>query len=224
MAELPISQERIAGLVKLRTLEEDSFKELMTALSGAPPVLRPTDLVAYLVPKVTSITETNLREILAMLISLSVAQVRANISTSQLTGDVCTVMGQSENQQLKLGGEECDSFRDRLVGLLNIESLMYPAKANWVMADHDRIFQQARVLTDIRAVFGPDIGVLPKGAVIIHMLNVTYRHGGKKDNFYVAMDSLDVESLIATLQRALAKATTLNKVLEKADLTRLDPE
>jgi len=223
MAEPKISQERVAGLVKLRILEEDSFKELMTALSGAPPMFRPVDLMAYLASHVASITQTDLRAILTMLISLSIAQIRANISTSQLTGDICTVMEQSEDQQLKLIGEECDSFRDRLLGLLNIESLTYPAKAGGVMTDHDRIFRQARVLTDIRTVFGPDIGVLPKGAVIIHMLNITYLHGGEKDNFYVAMDSLDVESLIATLQRALAKATTLGKVLEKADLVRLEP-
>lgn len=224
MAEPTLSQQRVAGLTLLRTLEEDSFKELMAALSDARLMLRPTDLMIHLVPRVPSIPEENLKTIMETLMNLSAAQSRANVTTAQLTEDVCTVMEKTEDQGLKLVGPECDTFRDRLLKLLNIESLTYPAKAMGVMIDHDCIFQQARVLTDIRTVFGSDIGTLPKGAVIIHMLNITYQHTGNREHFYVAMDSLDVESLIATLQRALAKGTTLNKVLEKADLVRLDAQ
>src|SRR5208283_4076545 len=126
---------------------------------------------------------------------------------------------QDENEELKLVGAQCDIFRDRLIGLLNIEPLTYPAKATGVMGDHDSVFLRTRVLTDIRTIFGPDVSALPKGAVILNMLKIAYQHSGEEDNFYVALDSEDVKTLITVLQRALAKATSLKTVLEKAGLS-----
>jgi len=219
-----IPANRVPGLIKLRKLEEDSLAQLSATLSEAPPFLEPVNLINFLIPKVTTIPESDLKAILELLISLSAAQVQANVPVSQVARDVCGLMEQSENEELKIIGEQCDIFRDRLVELLNIEPLTYPAKARGVMADHDNLFSQARVLTDIRTVFGPDISSLPKGAVILHMLKITYAHRGMEDDFYVAMDSEDVGVLITALQRALAKGATLKGVLQKAELNCLNPE
>ncbi len=219
-----IPRSRIPGLIKLRKLEERALKELVAALEDAPPTIQSASLVEFLIPRVSSIPEADIKEVLDLLISLSRAQIQANVPISKVARDVCVLMEQSDDEELRLVGEQCDVFSNRLTELLNIESLTYPAKAHGVMVDHDNIFLRTRVLTDIRTVFGPDISKLPKGAVILHMLKITHFHSGEERNFYIAMDSEDVESLITTLQRALAKAATLKTVLEKVGIACLTPE
>lgn len=184
----------------------------------------PESLLAHMVPKMGGVAETELNAILFTLLSLCLAGIQMDVSTLELADRVCGAMEQSEDKDLRLLPHECDAFKDRLVRLLNIESLIYAAKASSVMTAHDHVFVHARTLTDVRAVFGPDVEALPKAAMIIHTLEIAYRRGRRNENFYVAMDSQDVESLIATLQRSLAKETGLRKVLEQSTVKYLTPE
>ncbi len=224
MAVLKIPPARVSGLIKLRELEQESLHELMAALTEGPLKFRAEDLEAYLTGRIKTISETDIKEILGTLVSLSLSQTQLNLPVSEFAEGVCTAMQQSENTQLKLVGEQCDIFKQRLLGLLNIEALTFPLKASGVMADHDQVFLRARVLTDIRAIFGSDIEAPPKGSVIVHTLNITHLRNGEEDRFYVAMDSEDVESLIATLQRSLAKTASLRVVIEAAGVACLNPE
>ncbi|MGB6065476.1 MAG: hypothetical protein WBG50_11750 [Desulfomonilaceae bacterium] len=224
MATLHIPPQHAVGLISLRKLNEDSIKELEAALIDAAPLFQAGDLIDHISSKVKSIAATDLTGILEMLISMCAARTQLNVSTPEIAERVCNAMVRSENDLLRIPTTECERFTNRLVNLLSAESLIYPAKAWGVMADHDRIFIRARALTDIRPVFGPDVEVAPKGAVIVHVLNITYQHSGKQDNFYVAMDSEDVESLIGTLQRALLKTRSLQKVFDSAGVTYLNPQ
>lgn len=224
MTTFQIPTQHVAGLKSLRRLEEDAVQGLALALSDAPPVYDPESLLAHMVPKMGGVAETELNAILVTLLSLCLARIRMDVSTSELADRVCGAMEQSEDNDLRLLAEECDAFKDRLVRLFNIESLTYAAKASSVMTAHDHVFVHARTLTDVRAVFGPDVEALPKAAMIIHTLEITYRRGWRNENFYVALDSQDVESLITTLQRSIDKETGLRKILEKSTVTYLKPE
>jgi hypothetical protein len=177
-----------------------------------------------LVERTDFIATNELEEILKTLLSLCLARLQLDTSTSELADRVCAAMQESEDIDLRLLGDECDRFKDRLTKLLDIEPLLYAAKSASVMTAHDHAFIHARTLTDVRPVFGSDVETLPKAAMIIHTLEVAYRSGRKSENFYVALDSQDVESLIATLQRALAKEARLKTILKTSGLTHLRPE
>lgn len=221
MAALKIPEQHISGLIKLRTLDEKVLQELMKVLASAPLLLRPQELVDYIGAKIESKEEPDLNNLVETLIGLSFAQIQMELSKSEFVDRVCDAMRQSKNEHLKLVGEECDDFANRLYKLLSIEALTYPAKAAGVMADHDHVFVHSRILTDIRAIFGSDTEASPTGVVIVHMLNIGYQHAGKRDSFYVAMDSEDIEALISTLQRALSKTRGLKKLLNQTDVACL---
>jgi len=224
MARIQIPAHYERGLIKLRRLGEKSLQELLTALADTPPMFEARALSGELAPRISSIPEADLDEIVETLISLYRAQAYLDLSTSELAEYVCEAMSQSENQDLKLDGEECDIFQERLTKLFAIESLTYPAKVSEVVSDHDRFFVRARVLTDVRGIFGPDPEDLPKGAAIVHVLNIAYQQGRRGEKFYVAMDSQDIESLISALQRALAKEKGLKKLLDAAKVRYVRPE
>lgn len=214
----------VAGLKTLRQLDEDTVQQLAVALSDAPLLYSPQDLLSNLMQKVDGVATVQLEEILKALLSLCLARIQLDTSAPELADRVCSAMEQSEDEDLRLLGEDCDRFKDRLTNLLSIEPLVYAAKASSVMTAHDHTFVHARTLTDARPVFGSDVENPPKAAMIIHTLEIAYRTGRKSENFYVALDSQDVESLIATLQRALAKEAGLKTVLKKSGVTCLGPE
>ena len=98
------------------------------------------------------------------------------------------------------------------------------AKASVIVADHDCVFLQTRVLTDVRAIFGPDPEALPSGAAVTHMLAIAYQHNGNRESFYLALSSGDIAKLVDTLNRALSKEKGLKKLLEKANVPFLESE
>jgi len=224
MVKLQIPQHYESGLMKLRNLEEDSFQALRKALDETSPVFEPQKLAAILAPQVRAIPEGDIDEIVETLISLLRAQSYLDLSTTEIAQYVCEAMLQSENRNLRLDDRECAEFQERLISFFATESLTYPAKVSEVVSDHDHVYVRARVLTDLRAIFGPNIEEAPKGAAIVHVLRLVYRQGRKSEKFYVALDSQDLKSLISTLRRALSKEESLRHLLEAANIAVVKSE
>ena len=99
------------------------------------------------------------------------------------------------------------------------------SKTGHVMTQHERIFHAARILTDVRPIFYPDVTDTPDAAVVTHMLRITQRNNqGERSDIFVAMDRNDVISLRSTLDRALAKEDTITKLIVKAEVQLINPE
>jgi hypothetical protein len=81
-----------------------------------------------------------------------------------------------------------------------------------------RVFHSARILTDIRPVFGRDADVPPIGAVIAHVLKIDYFSQGDSGSLYVSLNNRDLELLRNLVDRAFTKLKTLRAVLESTGL------
>jgi hypothetical protein len=222
MERLHIPQQHERGLVLLKQLPEESFHELVDALAKSSPVFDPGALIRHLASSVKTIQGGDLNDVIETVVSLLRVQSYLDLSTTDLVKSLCETMTKSNREHLKLSGEECDIFQERLSTLFAIESLTYPAKTSEITSDHDHIFVRARVVSDIRTIFGPDTEQLPKGAAIIHMLSIAYHQSGQTEKFYVAMDAQDIRSFISVLQRALSKEANLKKLLDVAKIIHIE--
>lgn len=99
------------------------------------------------------------------------------------------------------------------------------AKAGPVLTDHERIFVDAKILTDIRPIFHPDLSEKPNAAVIVHMLRITTRDllGGQKAQYF-ALDANDIRFMKHLLDRAIKKEETLSSFLDTAGVTVIAPK
>lgn len=224
MVRLQIPPHYETGLIKLRNLDEESFREIISALVETSPVFEPETLVSVLAPHIRTMPESDVEAIVGTLTSLFRAQTYLDLSTSELVEYVCEAMRESGNESLKLSEEEYAPFQKRLSDFFAIEALTYPAKVNEIVSDHDRVFVHARILTDIRPIFGPKTEEPPKGAAIVHMLNVAYQQGRKQEKLYIALDAQDIRSLISTLQRALSKEDSLKQLLSTVEVAYVKSE
>jgi hypothetical protein len=86
--------------------------------------------------------------------------------------------------------------------------------------DHERVYLESRILTDIRTVF-KEYKEQPIGAVVVHNLKITYRQNDNEKEFFVALDGSDLLNLSQEIARAETKAKEIKMLLEKAEITYL---
>jgi hypothetical protein len=117
-------------------------------------------------------------------------------------------------------------FRKFLKVALTLDATLgTAAKTGPVMTDHERIFVEARILSDVRLVFHPDLSEKPDVAVVVHMLRITARdiYGAHKAEYF-ALDSNDIRFMKQVLDRAVKKEDTIIKAMDGSGVTVLTPK
>ena len=113
----------------------------------------------------------------------------------------------------------------RIAELLNCRPIQLLSKALDVGSEHERIFLDARIVTDLRPIFGNDVDALPEAALLRHSLKLEFIHEEDRLGiFYVVLDEEDLDRLEAIIRRAKRKSTSLSSALERAGLTHFGLE
>jgi hypothetical protein len=119
----------------------------------------------------------------------------------------------------KIGWEKA---RERIKRFLALDrSLGLTAKAFDLLTEYDKVFCNARVVTDMRPIFTTDVARSPDALVLVHTLRIAYHEGGDLKAVYVAMDTSDVDSLLTTLDRARKKEASLESLAKQAGVPLL---
>ncbi len=223
MASLRIPKKYHGGLAKFFLLPEESFQELISSLRSAPFAFDIRETLRKSLLAVEAITPNDAQTITDALLSLYLVRANSDNSTSEFADEFAEAIEASGSEDLQPLSEVSANIKTRLSQLLDADSLVLASKANSVMFEHDNIFTKARVLTDIRPVFGANTEVT-QAAMIIHNLRIHYHRGEDHKDFFVAMDTQDVQKLINTLERAKKKAESLKSVLAAANIPYIEPE
>jgi hypothetical protein len=214
---ITIPNAHIAGFTKIMELSPENSSLVANALEKAKSV-SVRDLTMLVVENLPTLAVKDAREIVQTLLSLYLTRASADIKVEQFVKDLLVAAKQSETPMPQFP----DSAAGSLTALLSVKTLSMISKARGIHIDHENIFCSVRVLTDLRPVFDADVKEDPAGFVIAHMLKLGYHHSGKHTAIYIAMDKMDIEAMIATLQRAKEKANTLAAVIKgKAGFTIL---
>jgi len=133
------------------------------------------------------------------------------ISVEEFSEAVCAAAEREFLDHQPFSPAERVKFKENLVMLLGVKDVGMAAKAVDLQTDDERMFCGARILTDLRPVFGSSISDGPEGMVIIHLLKLGYHQPGseKHVNSYVSMDSDDLKTLRKAIDRAEQKANAL---------------
>ena len=185
-------------------LPEFSYAQLVDAAKAAPsPFGTVRELQTWLASEVKSVPSNDIRKILSSISSLSKL-----LSTPKWTPkNLATALDEAarngiENFKVAEGAD----FKERIVTLLSLDALhLIEAKAKELLQEAQRLLLDARILTDIRPVFGEDIGENPTAFILTHTLKLHYHEGGEHREFFVALDEQDIASLKRMSERAQRK-------------------
>ena len=114
------------------------------------------------------------------------------------------------------------TLQNRLSKIFDLrKALSITTKAMDVLTDEERIFYSAKILTDVRPIFNEE-GNSIDAAIIVHNLKIHFGQDQDHKDFYVALDTSDIEVLRDVLDRADEKAKCLQSLLERAKVSYLD--
>lgn len=110
-----------------------------------------------------------------------------------------------------------------LTSIFSIKNLNNAAKSLVLHAEHENVFYDSKVITDIRPVFNRDTpdhfdGISLEGFLISHQLRITAISSDNRKDFYFSLSDQEIENLIVSLKRAQKKSHLLQRRFEDSNL------
>ena len=207
--------EDFPPLVKLFRLPKTSLKALVKFLQKEPPALMLQALTARVSEKI-KVSPRDAAQILSVVTNLFSAFKKSGLSINEFLVEFRKALEETREPELHLDDRKWNENKPNLIQILKCEkSIGVTSKALSVMTDHARIFRDARILTDVRPVFSADPNEAPGAAVIIHTLKIEHRADHDNKDFFVALDSVDLNRLDTIVRRAKLKERSLKKSFKR---------
>lgn len=224
MPNLRIPEPVQRGLASFFKLSDEEIASLKEALRKARPALSLAEF-SKKVSSETGLSPQKSSTLIASLGSLYSAKAEQNLTSEAFSEDLFEALKEIDKEDLHPSPDRIPAIRKHIEEILSFDdSLGVTSKALRVMLEHEHVWHSARVLTDLRPVFGADPKQAPAAAVIIHNLKIAYQAGREIREFFVALDNQDLRKLQEVLERAVKKEASLSSVAEKAGLPWLRVE
>ena len=223
MPSIPVPDAYQSGVDALVRVTDAQYTQLLSALKSAKPALFSSGLASQVSPSIDGLKPREVREIIGTLVAMYGVRARLNVSTSEFASGISA--GVDDFEDTEFSEKDKARLAERLNELLGIEKpLGITAKANDVLTEHEHTFCDVRIMTDIRPVFQADLTLPPSEAVIAHTLKIGYHQDKEHKEFYVALDSDDIQRLKLAIERAELKEQGALSLLNKADVLYLGAE
>lgn len=212
-----IPQSYRAGLAKIKSLSPEAVGALANALGVAQ--ISDFAKLSSVVESMAQVSPEEAAAIVTSMRSLYLIKAMAETATPDLVAMLMTAM-QMTGGNVALSESEKPAFAEKLTRLLSISSIERSGKIEQLKADHQNIFEDAKILTDLRPVFDKP-GEKPVGAIIAHTLKIVTHDSGEHKELYVSLDSEDILTLKRTAERALEKMASLKGFIKSASVEDL---
>jgi len=174
---------------------------------------------------VEDIPSGDVKAVMRGILSVYYSRAHSDLTRDEFVSELYKYISESSSKELTQLREIStrEIMEPRLRQLLEIDTHVVAAKASSLLYENDNVYYKSRVLTDIRPVFGED----PSDAqvmMLIHTLRIHYHKGEQHNDFFIALDSKDVQDLIRVLERAKAKAEALKALLDRAQISYIEAE
>ncbi|MBD2778709.1 hypothetical protein [Iningainema tapete] len=213
-----------SGIFQLIKISEHNFEQVISAIKSAPVAFNVNQILLEFQNHLENLDDENVRDIVRAILSFFALRESTNSSIEQISEDLIEAILSDDDFVKEFSDEQLDSFKDRLVKLLEIDtSLKLSTKAVNLLQEYERILLESRIITDIRPLLSTDSDKDVTGALIVHTLKIEYRDADGFKEFYVALDSKDLQNLREQLNKAEETANAIEKMLSKANITYLNP-
>ena len=214
---LMVPPHHVPAFEAIRDMPEEDFSRVHRSLSTAEATGRrePLDAASR------SSTQLSFQDTEAMLDAIMGLATYAYLSRSS-EGQVASRLASSP--PLATAEDPDDELGERIKQLLECDAVRIHSKVTLLGTQHERIFANAQVLTDLRPLFKSDIGenLEPEGVLLSHTLSVHFiGSDGGHDTFFVVLDEQDIETLGELVDRARKKTESMRKLVKESGLAFL---
>lgn len=210
-------------LIGIASLSSAAVKELESALRNSGPALSSREEAFSLASKLKVMSEDEGMTLIEALLPLYMLKGSSTKSTEEFVDDIISSLKVGTGTEKRLTQKLATPLAGRLTKLLGLEKIDLSAKAMSVQLEQQRSLTSARILTDIRPIFGSDASKPLAGTVLVHNLKIEYVESGEEKEFFVALDKRDIQLLIDVLTRAQQKESNIKQFLAKSNLNCIEP-
>lgn len=222
MASLNFPESAYPAVQHLIRLSPDDFNAFLEALTRAEPALDQDKFWSHVVPHVTQIDPAVVKSIVTEIVNMATAMSVMDFKIDDFASELADAAFAAKSKKFPFEESDKGLLKERLLKVFGgRKGLRITTKAMGVMVDQDRVFYNARILTDVRPVFD-EKGDSVDAAVIVHNLRIHYGQDGSHKDFYVALDTSDIHDLREALNRADLKAKNLEGLLKRSGVSFLD--
>jgi len=207
--KLKIPDIAIDGLIRLYEMNDDEFQRVHDILESVKPEMNWKSLRAQ-------IADEDSQKIFEAIRGLYDFRLRTNKPIGELVTEV--VESAMEDETLKNEISDKGKFSERLNRALLFNPLGITAKAENVMSEHQNVFVESRILTDLRPIFSEDIDESEPVTTIIHNLSINYFADGTMKKMVFALDSEDLDKLGEIIERAKSKEKRLKDICSASQI------
>jgi hypothetical protein len=224
MPSIRIPESAFPAIRHLLGLRPEEFDAFADALGKAKPSIGPDKFWRRVAKAVPQIEESVVKSIVNELFAIDYIRDALDGDNEQFSQQLSDAVFSSASDSFSITEDERDLFQRRINKIFEFrKSLSITAKALKVLTDHEHIFYSCKIMTDFRPVFN-DAGDAIEAAVILHNLRIHYGEGDDHKDFFVALDTSDIEALRDVLDRADEKARALRSLIQKAEVPYLDAD
>ena len=223
LADLRIPERFRGGLLRLAKLPDATYEEILAALNRAPTSFTTNrELVVWIGSEIPDIPASDLRMIVESLTSLYRLRVRSERPAPRVAADIAASVREFEPSA-------GPAFEKRLANLLPLPVLnVASVKAKELRAEGERTFCDAKILTDVRPVFGDGDDTSVTASIIVHTLKLGFHVSGPASESHrellISLDSKDISGLKKVLERAEDKEKSLKQLLNTANIRLIERE
>jgi hypothetical protein len=204
-------------LKELLYLEETSFSELLIGLTRVKPSLSYTAVLQD-IGTISGINTEKTKRLLELAIWLGSLE-EYYFQTSGWLELMSTV-----KEQLSLEASSNRLIVKRLSELVQNNAIIrLIASAADILSDNRTNFQEARILSEIRPVFGT-VEEKPLAAVIVHNFKIVHYENFRNRELFFTLETKDLLTIQKVITRAIKKSEQLRAVLASADISCLESE
>ena len=218
MSNIRIPEEHQQSFVAISMLSDSAVTELFSILETVPLALEQKSAVEKALNNSTYDFPTNVFDIVNVLFSIYSALAYTNKTIEVFVTDIVESIDNIQIEGYTYTSKEKGNLRKNLTTLLSISSISTVSKATGVLFDCENILRNARILTDIRPIFGygEDDSIL--ASVIVQTLKLEFVKDDEEKEFFINLDEQDIDNLIGILQRAKRKSDQSKNLLKKASV------
>ncbi len=216
LPEFRVPSSIVPVLPKLVSLNAPLVKDLIQALNKTRPR---ASIKAFKSAVKQSLTRQfpGLDQLMDTLLSLSIGRDYVAASSEEFAESV------AETDELQLTSRQRQALKARLVQFLRCESLTITAKIGALAVERPNLVIDTRIVTDLRPIFGEEIGKGAKGSLITHTLRIHHLDSQQQHvTTGFAFDPRDLGKLRRVLTRAKDKETRLKELLSRSNLAYFD--
>lgn len=190
---------------------------LLSALESATATFDPKGLGRQITPFSEGWTESETESVVSLLMTLN-GVCDSDSTSEQLAQEICDTL----KRDGVLKESECPTFANRLVRLLSVNSVDLSSKASELFHEHSNVFESARIISDVRPVFGKgSASESIAGVVVVNTLKIKFFDRAGSKDIYIGLDEQDIEQVRDTVNRAFAKTKAIKQMVKAGKITNL---